>query len=184
MNERVKVGRARMQKALEAFEQSLSKIRTGRAHPGLLSTVMVLSYESEVPINQVASISVGGAQTLVVSPWDKAMLPALEKAIMTAGLGLNPSSNGEVVHVPLPVLTAERRKEMAKIVRSDAESARIVVRNNRRDAISSLREDVKNKEMSEDEERRLISQVQQLTDEYVGKIDARLSEKEKDLLTV
>jgi ribosome recycling factor len=170
-----------MQKALHAFEQSLMKVRTGRAHPALLNAVMVLSYESEVPLNQVASVSVSDAQTLVVTPWDKSLLPAVEKAIMAANLGLNPSSSGDAVHVRLPVLTAERRKDLVKIVRVESESARVVIRNSRREAISSFKASVKQKEMSEDEERRLVAQAQKLTDEFIGKVDARLAEKENDL---
>ncbi len=175
---------ARMRKSVEAFTHELGKVRTGRANAGLLEHVAVAYYGANVPLNQVASISVADPRTLTVTPWEKKSVPALEKAIMNAGLGLNPITAGEVIRVPLPPLTEERRRDLTKVVRQEAEGARVAVRNIRRDANSHLKELVKEKEITQDEDRRAEQQIQELTDKFVAEVDAILAEKESDLMEV
>ena len=176
--------RNRMQKSIEAFKVELSKIRTGRAHPSLLNHVTVDYYGSEVPIGQAANITVEDARTLAVTPWDKSMVGVIEKAIMTSDLGLNPSTAGTVIRVPMPPLTEERRKELVKVVRELAENARVAVRNIRRDANGDLKTLARDKDISEDEDRKGQELVQQVTDTSVEEIDALLQEKEKELMEI
>ncbi|WP_018873004.1 ribosome recycling factor [Thioalkalivibrio sp. ALJ16] len=180
----IKDARERMDKSLEALRNELAKIRTGRAHPSLLEHVHVDYYGSEVPINQVANISAEDARTLTVVPYEKDMVGKLEKAIMTSDLGLNPASMGTVIRVPLPALTEERRRDLVKVVKAEAENARVAVRNIRRDANNGFKQLVKEKEISEDDERKAQEQVQKLTDDHIARIDAMLAEKEAELMEV
>jgi ribosome recycling factor len=174
----------KMHKSIEALKHDLAKIRTGRAHTGLLDHIQVDYYGSMVPLSQVSNVGLGDARTITVQPWEKKMLPVIEKAIRDSDLGLNPSSQGDMLRVPMPPLTEERRREMTKVVRHEGENARIAVRNLRRDAIHHLKELLKKKEVSEDDERRAQEEVQKLTDRFVGDIDKLVAEKEKELLTV
>jgi len=174
----------KMKKSLDALKADFHKVRTGRAHAGILDHVKVDYYGSEMPINQVANISVLDAHTLGVQPWEKNLVSKVEKAIRDADLGLNPASMGELIRVPMPPLTEERRKELVKLVRGEAENGKVAVRNIRRDAIAHLKELVKNKEASEDDERRAQDDVQKLTDKYIAEIDKATAEKEKDLMAV
>jgi len=180
----VKNAETRMQKCIDGLKQDMTRIRTGRAHPSLLEHIHVDYYGSEMPLNQVANIAVSDSRTLTLSPWDKKMIPAIEKAIMTSDLGLNPSTSGEVVRVPLPALTEERRKELIKVVRAEAEHTRVSVRNARRDANNSLKENLKKNEITEDEEHRLVDAIQKLTDRFVVEVDKLLAAKEVDLLAI
>jgi len=175
---------SRMVKTLETLNTSLSKIRTGRANAELLDHVMVSYYGSDVPISQAASVSVADARSLVVTPWEKKMIPEIEKAIMNAGLSLNPVTAGDVIRIPLPPLTEERRLEMTKAVRTEAENAKVAVRNVRRDANQHLKAMVKNKEVSEDEERKAEENMQKITDRHVADIDEILSAKESELMEI
>ncbi len=174
----------RMHKSIEAFQAELSKIRTGRAHPSLLNHVHVDYYGSEVPIGQAANIAVEDARTLAVTPWDKSMVAVIEKAILTSDLGLNPSTAGNVIRVPMPPLTEERRKELVRVVRELAENARVAVRNIRRDANHDLKGLAKDKDISEDDEHRGQDLVQKVTDEAIEEIDALLAQKEKELMEI
>ncbi|WP_018880571.1 MULTISPECIES: ribosome recycling factor [unclassified Thioalkalivibrio] len=180
----IKDARERMDKSLEALRNELSKIRTGRAHPTLLEHVHVEYYGMEVPINQVANITAEDARTLAVVPYEKDMVGKVEKAIMTSDLGLNPASMGTVIRVPLPALTEERRRELVKVVKAEAEHARVAVRNIRRDANNAFKQLVKDKEMSEDDEHKAQEQVQKLTDDHIAKVDAMLADKEAELMEV
>lgn len=175
---------ARMQKSIEAFKNEMSKLRTGRAHPSLLEQIRVDYYGNETPLNQVANVTVGDARTLVITPWEKRMTPVIEKAIMTSGLGLNPATSGDLIRVPLPPLTEERRKELIKVLRGEAEGARVSVRNLRRDANNAIKELSKSKTIAEDEERRLTDLVQKLTDKFIAEIDKLLAAKESDLMAI
>lgn len=174
----------RMNKSFEAFKLELSKIRTGRANISLLDHVMVDYYGSGVPINQAATVSVEDARTLAVSPWEKAMVPAVEKAILNSDMGLNPVTAGDVIRVPLPALTEERRKDLVKLVRQEAEQSRVAVRNIRRDANADLKELVKEKEISEDEEHGGLDAVQKLTNKHIQDIESILEVKEKELMEI
>ncbi|MGE5153302.1 MAG: ribosome recycling factor [Bdellovibrio bacteriovorus] len=174
----------RMAKSVEALTHELAKIRTGRAHPSLLDHVTVSYYGSEMPIRQVANVTAEDARTLAVTPWEKGMVQAVEKAIMQSDLGLNPNTAGTVIRVPLPPLTEERRRDLIKVARQEAEQARVAVRNIRRDANGALKELVKEKLISEDDERRGQELVQKLTDQYVKEVDAVLAEKEQDLMSI
>jgi ribosome recycling factor len=176
--------RTRMSKSIDAFMQELGKIRTGRAHTSLLDQVSVSYYGSQVPLSQVASLSVGDSQTLTITPWEKKVIPHIEKAIMNANLGLNPVTTGDIVRVPLPPLTEERRRDLIKVCRAEAENARIAVRNIRRDANGDVKTLLKEKEVTEDDDRKSDKAVQALTDEFVAKIDELLAAKETDLLEV
>lgn len=178
-----KDGESRMQKSLEALENAFAKLRTGRAHPGVLSGVMVSYYGSDMPLNQVASINVEDSRTLLVQPFDRSMVQAVDKAIRESDLGLNPMT-ADVIRVPMPSLTEETRKDMQKIARADAESARVSVRNIRRDMLGDIKNLVKDKEISEDDERRAADVIQKLTDDFVKTIDARLTKKESELMEV
>ena len=174
----------KMRKSLEALKTDFHKVRTGRAHAGILDHVKVDYYGTLMPINQVANISIIDAHTLGVQPWEKPMVAKVEKAIRDSDLGLNPASMGELIRVPMPPLTEERRKELVKLVRSEAENGKVAVRNIRRDAIAHLKDLVKSKESSEDEERRAQDEVQKMTDKYIAEIDKITAEKEKDLMAV
>jgi ribosome recycling factor len=174
----------KMTRSIEAFKSDLSKVRTGRAHTGLLDHVMVDYYGSATPLNQLAKVTLLDARTIGVAPFDKKMLPAVDKAIRDANLGLNPASMGDSVRVPMPALTEERRKELIKVVRHDAENARIAIRNLRRDANHHLKEALKKKEVSENDERRTQDEVQKLTDRSIGEIDKLLQQKETELMAV
>jgi ribosome recycling factor len=173
-----------MGKSIDAFRQALSKIRTGRAHPSLLDHVKIDYYGSEVPLSQVANINVEDSRTLVVNPWEKQMVQAVEKAIMKSDLGLNPNTAGTVIRIPMPPLTEERRRDMVKIVRSEAEGARVAIRNIRRDANSDLKELLKEKEISEDDERRASDRIQKLTDQYVEEVEKLVEVKEAELMEI
>lgn len=174
----------RMDKSVKSLHHELAKIRTGRAHPSLLDHLMVPYYGSDVPIKQVANIAVEDARTLTVTPWEKDVVQAVEKAIMQSDLGLNPNTAGMVIRVPVPPLTEERRRDLIKVARHEAEQARISVRNARREANHDLKEAAKEKMISEDDERRGEDKVQKLTDEHIKKVDGVLAEKEKDLLAI
>ncbi len=176
--------RNRMNKSIESFKAELSKIRTGRAHPSLLNHITVDYYGSEVPIGQAANIAVEDARTLAVSAWDKSMVPIIEKAIISSDLGLNPSTAGTVIRVPMPPLTEERRKELVKVVRELAENARIAVRNIRRDANSDLKSLEKDKDISEDDEHRGQDLVQQVTNHSTDEIESLLQTKETELMEI
>ena len=174
----------RMKKSIEALKHEFAKIRTGRAHPSLLEHVHVNYYGNDVPLSQVANINAEDSRTLAITPWERNMVPAVEKAILTSDLGLNPSSSGEVIRVPLPPLTEQRRKDLIKVVRHEAENGRVAVRNIRRDANAELKSALKDKQLSEDDEKRGEEQIQKLTDQYIKEIDALLEEKEADLLAI
>ncbi len=174
----------RMKKSLDALETAFKKVRTGRAHPSLLDTISVSYYGADTPLKQVANVGVEEGRTLVVTAFDKALIPLIEKAIMASDLGLNPSTAGTVIRLPLPPLTEETRRDLVKVVRAEAEGARVAIRNIRRDANSDLKELLKEKEISEDEERRGEEQIQQLTDKMVAGVEVRLKEKEEELMTV
>lgn len=174
----------KMMKSLEALKADLSKVRTGRAHPGILDHVEVDYYGSMVPINQVANITLIDARTIGVQTWEKPMMAKVEKAIRDANLGLNPSTQSDLIRVPTPMLTEERRRDLIKLVKHEGENAKVAVRNQRRDAISHLKEALKKKEISEDDERRILDEIQKLTDHFVIEIDKMLADKEKDLMVV
>lgn len=184
IDELIKDAESRMKKTIEALKGDLSKIRTGRAHPSLLEHLTVEYYGSEVPLNQVANISVGDARTLNVTPWEKPMVPVVEKAIINSDMGLNPATAGEVIRVPLPALTEERRKDLIKVVRKEGEASKVAIRNIRRDVLSDVKSLLKDKEITEDEERAAQDNVQKVTDKYVAQVDVLLSEKEKDLMEI
>jgi len=174
----------KMQKSIEAFKADLAKIRTGRAHTGLLDHIQVDYYGSMVPVNQVANVGLADARTISVQPFEKKMVGAVEKAIRDSDLGLNPSTMGDVIRVPMPALTEERRKELTKVVKSEGESAKVAVRNLRRDANEQFKKLVKDKTISEDDDRRGQDEVQKLTDKYVAEIDKMVAEKDKEIMTV
>ena len=174
----------RMQKALDSLQHQFNRIRTGRAHPGLLDSIQIDYYGAQTPLNQVAGVAVEDARTLMVTPWEKAMVPAVEKAIMKSDLGLNPSTAGAVIRVPLPVLTEETRKNYTRQARAEAENCRVAIRTARRDAMAALKALQKDKQLSEDDERRAAEQVQKLTDAQIERVEAALAVKEKDLLEI
>lgn len=176
-------GEARMQKTLEALEGTFSKVRTGRAHPGMLSGVMVSYYGSPTPLNQVASVNVEDSRTLLVQPFERTMVQAIDKAIREADLGLNPMT-ADVIRVPMPSLTEETRRDMQKLARGEAENSRVSIRNIRRDMMNDIKELAKEKEISEDDERRASDDIQKITDKFIETIDRRLSIKETDLMEV
>ncbi len=174
----------KMGKSIEAFKNDLAKVRTGRAHTGLLDHVMVDYYGTPTPLNQVAKVILMDARTIGVTPFEKKMIQNVDKAIRDGGLGLNPVTSGDTIRVPMPALTEERRKELIKVVKHEAENARVSVRNLRRDANNALKEMLKKKEVSENDERRAQDEVQKLTDRHVAEIEKLLQEKEKELLAV
>jgi ribosome recycling factor len=179
-----KTAEQKMHKSVEALKQDLTKVRTGRAHAGLLDHVLVDYYGNPTPIPQLGSVSLLDARTLAVTPWEKKLLSAVEKAIRDSDLGLNPSSDGERVRVPMPPLTEERRRDLIKVVRHEAENARVAVRNVRRDANQHLKDMLKKKEIPEDQERKAQDDVQKLTDRHIAEIDKVLQQKESDLMAV
>jgi len=179
-----KDAKSRMGKSIESFKTDLKKIRTGRANVSLLDNVVVSYYGTDTPLSQVANVAIEDSRTLSVTPWEKNMIQAVEKAIMSADLGLNPSSAGSVIRVPLPPLTEERRRDMTKIVRAEGENARVAVRNIRRDVLSDIKTLLKEKEITEDEERRAADQIQKITDEHIAIIDELLKVKEKELMVI
>jgi len=174
----------KMQKSVEALKHDLGKVRTGRAHTGLLDHIHVEYYGSMVPLAQVANVTLIDARTIGVQPWEKPMIAKVEKAIRDSDLGLNPATQGEMVRVPMPALTEERRRELIKVVRHEGENAKVAVRNLRRDAIAHLKEALKKHGLAEDDERRAQDDIQKLTDRYVAEVDKLLAEKEKDLMAV
>ena len=174
----------RMTKSIESLVTALSKVRTGRASAGFLDHVIVDYYGTPTPLNQVANVTAQDSRTLMVSPWEKIMVAPVEKAILNAGLGLNPATQGNAIRVPMPALTEERRRELTKVVRSEGEQCKVSIRNIRRDANSQLKDLVKDKDISEDEERRGMDLVQKITDKYTAEVDALLSQKETDLMEV
>jgi ribosome recycling factor len=176
--------RSRMSKSLEALRHELAKIRTGRAHPSLLEHVHVDYYGSEVPIGQAATVNIEDARTLSVTPWDKNMVQVIEKAILTSDLGLNPTTAGNVIRIPLPPLTEERRVELGKVVHHEGENSKIAIRNIRRDANHHVKELLREKEITEDDERKAEHEIQDLTDLAVRKVDEIVAEKEKELLEI
>ncbi|QKS30425.1 MAG: Ribosome-recycling factor [Accumulibacter sp.] len=179
-----KTAEHKMQRSVEALKTDLAKVRTGRAHIGLLDHVHVEYYGSSVPINTVANVTLIDSRTLGVQPWEKNMLAKLEKAVRDCDLGLNPSAQGDLIRVPMPPLTEERRRDLIKVVKGEGEAAKVAVRNLRRDAIATLKEMLKNKECSEDDEHRAQDEIQKLTDRYVAEIDKQLSHKETELMAI
>lgn len=176
--------RTRMGKSIEALKHELSKIRTGRAHPSLLDHIKVDYYGSEVPLSQTANIAVEDSRTLMIVPWEKAMVQVIEKAIMKSDLGLNPNTAGTSIRIPMPQLTEERRRDMVKVVRSEGEAARVAIRNIRRDANNDFRELLKEKEISEDDARRAEDEIQKITDQFVEQVDKVLAVKEAELMEI
>jgi ribosome recycling factor len=174
----------RMNKSLEALKQEMAKIRTGRAHPSLLEHITVNYYGSDVPLNQAANVNILDARTLSITAWDKKMIPDIEKAILNSDLGLNPVTAGDVMRVPLPALTEERRKELIRVVRAETEHAKVAIRNIRRDANHSFKNMIKEKSITEDDERKAEEKVQKLTDDHITQIDNILAEKEKDMMEI
>lgn len=184
MHKTIRDAEARMRKSIDSFKSEIAKLRTGRAHPGILDHVRVDYYGTEMPINQVANVNAFDARTLVITPWEKSMVQPIEKAILNSDLGLNPATSGEIIRVPMPALNEERRKELIKVVRTEAESARVSVRNVRRDANAEFKELLKSKQITEDEERRLAEDIQKLTDKFVTEIDQLTTAKETDLMAI
>ena len=174
----------KMQKSIESLRSDLGKIRTGRAHTGILDHVHVDYYGSQVAINQVANVTLIDARTIGVQPWEKPMIAKVEKAIRDADLGLNPATQGDLIRVPTPVLTEERRRDLIKVVKHEGEGAKVAIRNIRRDANTHLKDGLKKKEFSEDDERRAQDDIQKLTDRYIVEVDKMLAEKEKDLMAI
>ena len=179
-----KTSEQKMQKSLEALKADLAKVRTGRAHAGLLDHVHVDYYGSAVPITQVANVTLIDARTIGVQPWEKPMVAKVEKAIRDSDLGLNPATQGELIRVPMPALTEERRGDLIKVIKHEVEKAKVAIRNLRRDAIAHLKEALKKKEIAEDDERRALDDMQKLTDRYVAEVDRALADKEKDLMAI
>lgn len=174
----------RMVKSIESLQKAFTKIRTGRAHPSLLDQISVTYYGNESPLSQVANVSVEDARTLKVVPWEKSMVQAIEKAIMSSGLGLNPATQGTVIRLPLPALTEERRRDLVKIVKNEAEQGRVAIRNIRRDANAAIKDALKEKLISEDDARQAEEKIQKLTDQYIKEVEKHLEEKEADLLSM
>lgn len=173
-----------MNKALEALEHAFNKIRTGRANPSILDSVMVSYYGTDTPIAQVANINVEDGRTLAINPWEKPMVPEIEKAILKSDLGLNPATSGDTIRIAMPALTEETRKDLVKQARGEAEKARVSVRNQRRDANTTIKDLLKEKEISEDDARREEESIQKMTDSYIARVEAKLAEKEQDLMQV
>ena len=175
---------SRMVKSIEALQKAFSKIRTGRAHPSLLDQITVSYYGNESPLSQVANVSVEDSRTLKVTPWEKGIVQAIEKAIMSSGLGLNPATQGTVIRIPLPALTEERRRDLVKVVKNEAEQGRVAIRNIRRDANTTIKDALKDKLISEDDARQAEEKIQKLTDQYIKEVEKYLEEKEADLLSM
>lgn len=184
INDLKKDAEERMKKTVEVLGHNFNKIRTGRAHPSLLDTIRVNYYGSEMPLNQVANIGIEDARTLTVSPWERNMVPDVEKAIMKSDLGLNPSTAGTVIRIPMPALTEETRKGYIKQARQEAESARVSIRNIRRDVIADIKELLKDKAISEDEDRKAQDDIQKITDRYIAEVEKALAAKETDLMAI
>jgi ribosome recycling factor len=184
INDILKDSEERMKKSLHSLDVAFNRIRTGRAHPGILDSVKVSYYGNDTPINQMANVIVEDARTITISPWEKKMLAEIERAIMKSDLGLNPSNNGDVIRVPMPMLTEQTRKDYTKQAKAEAEHARVAVRNIRRDANTACKDLLKAKSISEDDERRAEQSIQKLTDNYIAQIDSKYSEKEADLLAI
>jgi ribosome recycling factor len=184
MHRIVKDADSRMRKSIESYKTEITKVRTGRANPAILDHVRVDYYGNEMPLSQVANVNTADARTLTITPWEKNMIPVIEKAILSSGLGLNPTTAGTVIRVPMPPLNEERRKELTKVVRNEAETARVSIRNLRRDANAELKELLKEKEITEDEERRLVDDIQKLTDKFVAEVDQLTAAKETDLMAI
>ncbi len=180
----IKDAETRMQKSIESFKSEITKLRTGRAHPSILDHVRVDYYGSDMPINQVANVTASDARTLTITPWEKAMVGPIEKAILNSDLGLNPATAGTVIRVPMPALNEERRKELIKVVRNEAEAAKVSIRNIRRDANSAVKDLLKAKDITEDDELRMNDDVQKVTDKFVAEVDSITSAKEKDLMEI
>lgn len=174
----------RMQKSLESLRHELSKLRTGRAHPSLLEQIKVDYYGTETPLSRVATINAPDARTLSITPWEKKMVQTIEKAVLNSGLGLNPVTSGEVIRVPMPALTEERRRDLIKIVRQEGEAAKVSMRNIRRDVLADIKELLKEKEITEDEDRRSQEEIQKITDKHIAEVDKILVAKEKDMMEV
>ena len=174
----------RMGKSIDALKDEFSRLRTGRANTSLLDHIKVNYYGSDMPLNQVANVSVQDSRTLLVTPWEKNMVQAIEKAIMSSDLGLNPTTAGTAIRIPLPPLTEERRKDMIRVVRQEAEGARVAIRNIRRDANSDVKSLLKEKEISEDDDRRAQDEIQKITDKFVAEVDKLCADKEKDLMEI
>lgn len=174
----------RMGKSVEALKNQLQKVRTGRAHPSLLNSIMVSYYGADTPLNQVANVTVEDSRTLALSVFDKSLIQAVEKAIMSSDLGLNPQSAGAMIRIPLPPLTEERRKDLVKVVRAEAESGRVAIRNIRRDANSDIKSLLKDKDIGEDDAKKAEDNIQKTTDEYIKQVDAVLADKEKELMAI
>lgn len=184
INDILKDSKSRMEKSVDALKNQLSKIRTGRAHPSLLDGISVSYYGADTPLKQCANVSVEDARTLMITVFDRSLIQAVEKAILSSDLGLNPVTAGTSMRIPLPPLTEERRRDLVKVVRGEAEGARVAVRNIRRDANADLKALLKEKEISEDDERRAGDEIQKLTDAFVKKVDEVLAVKEKELMEV
>lgn len=184
MHKVIKDAETRMRKCIDAYKTEIAKLRTGRAHPSILDHIRVDYYGNEMPLNQVANVNATDARTLTITPWEKGMVQAIEKAILNSDLGLNPATAGTVIRVPMPPLNEERRKELIKVVKTEAENARVSIRNVRRDANNEYKELLKKKEMTEDEERRLTDEVQKLTDKIIAEVDQITAAKETDLMAI
>ncbi len=184
LNDLKKDAETRMKKSIESLRHDLTKIRTGRAHTSLLDHIMVDYYGSNVPITQVANLTASDARTLSVTPWEKKMVPVVEKAILNSGMGLNPVTSGDIIRVPLPALTEERRRELIKIVRGEGEGTKVAIRNIRRDVLADAKSLLKDKAITEDEEHRGQEDIQKITDKYIAEVDKVLGEKEKDLMEI
>jgi ribosome recycling factor len=184
LNEIKKDAASRMAKSVASLQQELTKIRTGRARTNLLDHLTVEYYGSQVPLNQVSNVGIEDSRTLIITPWEKDMVQPIEKAIMTSDLGLNPATAGTVIRVPLPALTEERRKDMIRIVRNEAEGGRIAIRNIRRDALHDVKELLREKMIGEDDERRAEGDIQDITDKHVGQVDQALADKESELMEI
>ena len=184
IEEILKDAEQRMQKSIESLKTVLAKVRTGRASPALIQHLTVDYYGTQTPISQVANVTVQDARTLGIQPWEKPMVPLIEKAIMESDLGLNPVTAGEIIRIPLPPLTEERRKEMAKMVGAEGEGGKVAIRNIRRDANSTVKDLLKEKEISEDDDKAAHDRIQKVTDEYIVKVDAVIAEKEQEIMTV
>lgn len=184
MHSIIKNAETRMRKSIDSFKTEITKLRTGRAHPSILDHVRIDYYGSEMPINQVANITASDARTLTISPWEKKMVQAIEKAILNSDLGLNPATTGDIIRVPMPALNEERRKDLIKVVRNEAENARVSIRNVRRDANNELKELLKKKEITEDDVRRYEDEVQKLTNKFVMEVDQLTTAKEADLMAI
>jgi ribosome recycling factor len=184
MQQVIKDAEVRMRKSIESFKTEITKLRTGRANPSILDHVRIDYYGTEMPINQVANVNVSDARTLTITPWEKKMVILIEKAILNSDLGLNPVTTGDLIRVPMPALNEERRRELIKVVRTEAEAARVSIRNVRRDTNAAFKESLKAKEITEDEERRFSDTVQKLTDKYVAEIDQLTTAKETDLMAI